>query len=94
MVLVLVGCSLGHSAAPMWTFDDAPGALLVDEEVKDRLATAWAARTADHIPRTQHLQPDGSPKYINRLFLESSPYLRQHATTPSTGFRGVTKRSN
>ena len=80
--LVLVGCSLGHGAASMWTFDDAPGASPVDEALKERLATAWAARLADYVPRTQHLRPDGSPKYINRLFLESSPYLRQHAHNP------------
>ena len=70
----------------MWTFDDAPGALPIDEEVKERLATAWAARTTDYIPRTQHLRPDGSPKYINRLFLESSPYLLQHAHNPLNWF--------
>ena len=34
------------------------------------------------MPRTRHLRDDGSPRYINRLFLESSPYLRQHAHNP------------
>ena len=86
LALVLVGCSLGHGAAPMWTFDDAPGALPVDEALKERLVTAWAGRPPDYVPRTQHLQPDGSPKYINRLFLESSPYLRQHAHNPLNWF--------
>ncbi len=33
-------------------------------------------------PRTKHLQPDGSARYTNRLFLESSPYLLQHAHNP------------
>ena len=86
ITLVLVGCSLGHSAASMWTFDDAPGAPPVNEALKERLGTAWAARTADYVPRTQHLRPDGSPKYINRLFIESSPYLRQHAHNPLNWF--------
>lgn len=32
--------------------------------------------------RTSHLDPDGSPKYTNRLVHESSPYLVQHAHNP------------
>src|SRR5262249_45083315 len=31
---------------------------------------------------THHLRPDGSPRYTNRLILESSPYLLQHAHNP------------
>ena len=84
--LVLVGCSLGQGAASMWTFDDAPGAPPVDEALRDRLTTAWTARPADYVPRTEHLRPDGLPKYINRLFLEASPYLRQHAHNPLNWF--------
>ncbi len=38
------------------------------------------------MPRTRHLLPDGSPEYINRLFLESSPYLLQHAHNPVNWF--------
>jgi uncharacterized protein YyaL (SSP411 family) len=30
----------------------------------------------------RHLNPDGSPKYTNRLIGETSPYLRQHAHNP------------
>ena len=33
-------------------------------------------------PRTRHLRPDGWAKYTNRLFLETSPYLLQHAHNP------------
>ena len=91
---VLVGCSLEQGTAPMWTFDDAPGAPPVDGALTERLATAWAARATDYVPRTQHVRPDGSPKYINRLFLESTPTCGSTRTTPSTGFRGVTKRLN
>jgi len=32
--------------------------------------------------RTSHLTLDGDPLYTNRLFLESSPYLLQHAHNP------------
>jgi uncharacterized protein YyaL (SSP411 family) len=31
---------------------------------------------------TRHLNPDGTPKYTNRLVAETSPYLRQHAHNP------------
>jgi uncharacterized protein len=31
---------------------------------------------------TRHLNPDGTPKYTNRLMAETSPYLRQHAHNP------------
>ena len=84
--IVLVGCSLGQGAASMWTFDDAPGAPPVDEALRERLTTAWTARPADYVPRTEHVRPDGSPKYINRLFLKASPYLRQHAHNPLNWF--------
>ncbi|MFO7714185.1 MAG: thioredoxin domain-containing protein [Desulfosarcina sp.] len=33
-------------------------------------------------PRTRHLDGQGRPVYTNRLFLESSPYLLQHAHNP------------
>jgi len=37
---------------------------------------------ASYVPRTKHFNPDGGAKYTNRLFLESSPYLLQHAHNP------------
>lgn len=33
-------------------------------------------------PRTKHLDKNGGAKYTNRLFLETSPYLLQHAHNP------------
>lgn len=39
-------------------------------------------RGTDYTPRTRHLRPDGWATYTNRLFLESSPYLLQHAHNP------------
>ena len=30
----------------------------------------------------RHLNPDGTPRYSNRLARETSPYLRQHAHNP------------
>jgi uncharacterized protein YyaL (SSP411 family) len=59
-----------------------PGVPPLDVELVDRLKSAWEARDPDYQPRTRHLNPDGSAKYTNRLFLESSPYLLQHAHNP------------
>jgi len=47
-----------------------------------RIDARWAKREASYEPRTRHLRPDGSPEYTNRLFLETSPYLLQHAHNP------------
>ena len=35
-----------------------------------------------YVARTHHLNADGTPKYINRLMFQESPYLRQHAHNP------------
>ncbi len=55
----------------------------------DRDAALWQALEAalagagpDYVPRTRHLLSDGRPKYLNRLMLQPSPYLRQHAHNP------------
>ena len=59
-----------------------PGAGAPNDELEEQLQQAWAKREPGYKPRTQHLQPDGTPKYTNRLFFESSPYLLQHAHNP------------
>ena len=59
-----------------------PGAEPHAESLSRKLDAAWTNRAADYVPRTRHLAEDGSPKFTNRLFLESSPYLRQHAHNP------------
>jgi hypothetical protein len=79
---LLAGCGSWPGAEVVWRFDPLPGAQADDVSLHRTLATAWAARTADYAPRTRHLRDDGSPRFINRLFLESSPYLRQHAHNP------------
>ncbi len=59
-----------------------PGAPPPDGELAGKLKAAWKARPAGYTPRTKHLTPGGDPLYTNRLFLESSPYLLQHAHNP------------
>src|SRR2546423_14957310 len=59
-----------------------PGASRFPPDLNQRLASALAARGPDYKPRTRHLNPDGTPQYTNRLILEDSPYLLQHAHNP------------
>ncbi len=51
-------------------------------EVEEKLAAAFSAKGPGYRPRTRHLLPGGKPRYTNRLILESSPYLLQHAHNP------------
>ena len=88
LAVALVACEgLGGAALADFGFRDTlPRAIVFDATLGARLARAWADRPAGYAPRTQHLQDDGTPAYINRLFLESSPYLQQHAHNPVNWF--------
>ncbi len=61
-----------------------PGAEVRPEDLTRALGEAWAARPEDYTPRTRHLvDPAGrEPQFLNRLFLQTSPYLLQHAHNP------------
>ena len=63
-------------------YKEHPGAAPYPEGLRDKLLEALAARGADYEPRTHHLTEDGRPHYTNRLILEDSPYLLQHAHNP------------
>jgi hypothetical protein len=43
------------------------------------LQAALAAKGSNYKPRTEHLLSNGQPKFTNRLILQNSPYLLQHA---------------
>jgi uncharacterized protein YyaL (SSP411 family) len=58
-----------------------PGAPAFDDALAARLAAALAAKGAAYVPRTHHLVGK-APRYTNRLVLEPSPYLLQHAHNP------------
>jgi uncharacterized protein YyaL (SSP411 family) len=58
-----------------------PGIDAFPDELNSRLATATAGRHGER-PRTRHLDGELRPHYTNRLALESSPYLLQHAHNP------------
>jgi uncharacterized protein YyaL (SSP411 family) len=58
-----------------------PGAPAFTPVLAARLDAALAAKGAGYVPRTHHLE-GGRPRYTNRLILEASPYLLQHAHNP------------
>ena len=59
-----------------------PGAEAHPDGLARALDEALARLGAGYRPRTRHLREDGGPQYSNRLLLESSPYLLQHAHNP------------
>ncbi len=61
---------------------DPPGGSAFPQGLAKRLWAAYEAKGPDYEPRTEHLRDDGSPLYVNRLILEDSPYLVQHAHNP------------
>ena len=56
------------------------------EQLSQRLLLVLQAKGPAYKPRTEHLRDDGSPHYTNRLILEDSPYLVQHAHNPVDWF--------
>ncbi len=69
------------AVSPTVSGEEPPGAAQ-SVAIQQRLQAALAAKGPDYQPRTEHLHPDGSPLYTNRLILEDSPYLLQHAHNP------------
>jgi len=51
-------------------------------KLQAKLLQAYQKKGADYQPRTEHFTADGKAKYTNRLILEESPYLIQHAHNP------------
>jgi len=61
---------------------ELPGAPAFHPQLHARLASVLAAQGDDYVPRTRHRDASGSPLFTNRLILETSPYLQQHAHNP------------
>ncbi len=77
------GSGWGNAVERRWPVPEAaPGGEPFGSETRARLEQALATKPAGYVPRTGHLGPDGSPRYTNRLILETSPYLLQHAHNP------------
>jgi uncharacterized protein YyaL (SSP411 family) len=78
-IVLAGGCRPRRGAS---TMDSAlPGASPIDEPLAARLRAALEAKGPDYQPRTHHLV-GRAPRYTNRLILQSSPYLLQHAHNP------------
>ena len=62
--------------------ESLPGAPPFSPELRVRLERELASRGAGYVPRTSQRTASGAPRYTNRLLLEASPYLQQHAHNP------------
>jgi uncharacterized protein YyaL (SSP411 family) len=67
-------------------YAELPGAQEIPPPPQELFDTMLQRRGAIYRPRTRHLRPDGMALYTNRLFLETSPYLLQHAHNPVNWF--------
>ncbi len=74
--IAILAAAAGGAEPPDLGFPQHP------PELRERLAGALAAREPGFDARSEHRRPDGGPRFTNRLLLESSPYLRQHAHNP------------
>jgi uncharacterized protein YyaL (SSP411 family) len=63
-----------------------PGAPPFSDALREQLAQELASRGPDYVPRSRNRRADGSPRFTNRLLLEASPYLGQHAHNPVNWF--------
>jgi len=67
-----------------------PGAEPFPAALAGRLAAALEGRGPSYVPRTHHLSANEGagprPRFTNRLILETSPYLLQHAHNPVSWF--------
>ena len=59
-----------------------PGIATPSAHLAATLAAALTGKGPAYRPRTRHLTPTGAPRFTNRLILETSPYLLQHAHNP------------
>ncbi|MGR9072064.1 MAG: DUF255 domain-containing protein [Gammaproteobacteria bacterium] len=80
VVLALVICLLFNGRLMAGDIEFHP------PQLKDKLLSAFEAKGDRYRPRTQHLLKNGRPAHINRLILEDSPYLLQHAHNPVDWF--------
>jgi uncharacterized protein YyaL (SSP411 family) len=76
--LFLSACMSGSGPAASLS----PPEVTYSTELSQQLRAAFEAKGPDYIARTHHKDNAGRPIYINRLILETSPYLLQHAHNP------------
>jgi len=72
--------------APVSLAEPLPGLGPHSEKLEQQLHGAILAKGENYLPRTRHLSATGQAIYTNRLILEDSPYLIQHAHNPVNWF--------
>src|SRR6185369_8832307 len=77
----IAACTRGGSAPPPG--EPLPGAAPRPPDVEARLRAAVAGRGPAYRPHTRHVDVAGHARFVNRLILERSPYLLQHAHNPA-----------
>ena len=86
VLATLAGVGMRPPASPPMTatiaLERLPGAPPWTPALRERLSRAALAVDAREAPRTRQRRADGGPRYTNRLILETSPYLLQHAHNP------------
>ncbi len=83
MKILRIAAALMLSSTACWVLADEPViANGAGPDVAEPLLQAYESLGADYSPRTEHFLEDGRPTYINRLIVEKSPYLLQHAHNP------------
>lgn len=59
-----------------------PSAMNYSQDLHHQLLKTQKEKLGQYTVRTKYRNNDGSPQYVNRLILEDSPYLLQHAHNP------------
>lgn len=77
-----VTCVLAACLSLAAAAGDLPGDTTLSMQLRSELEQALTDKGADYLPGTRHLLDDGRPSFTNRLILEDSPYLAQHAHNP------------
>jgi uncharacterized protein YyaL (SSP411 family) len=68
------------------TLTSPPVGITFSKDLSDRLTAALTDMDRSYSPRTRYINEGGTPVYTNRLILEVSPYLLQHAHNPVNWF--------
>lgn len=73
--MLAFGRAAAATETELWVTPRPPG-------LQVQLSTALQSRGPEYQPRTEHRLTNGTPRFTNRLILEDSPYLIQHAHNP------------
>ena len=77
-----VTCVLAACLSLAAAAGELPGETALSLDLQSELEQALMDKGADYLPGTRHLLGAGRPSFTNRLILEDSTYLAQHAHNP------------